>query len=418
MPFFKLCRIEKTGIRQNNERIGWLYESEDGQDWHRTTHRRKLFARQNFTEQTWFYDPWDPCPDQRHKMVVFPYEKNTYGGPGMIETSPDGIRWTLQRDWVWSPPDGNGSDTANNLFYNPFLREYAVVCRKYHIDRRIAMVTSPDLRNWSRPVMLLQPDPLDPPLTQFYGMGVFLYRNEIFIGFPQFYRVPGDERKSYGNHFYKMSGMLSCELAYSYDGHGWNRTSRRPAIPASEPGELGGGCILTRAMVQRPADGRILVYSRGSLTLHDHGRDENGVPPAWPAKFRGTDMGLILHTWRADGFACLEAYSNKAMIRTRCLVPHDPELTLNIQIPFGEARVQAQDEAGVALKGFGFEDCLPIRGDNIRMPVRWRRRRDLKAAMTGKRIALAIRMSSGRLFAINLHCSPWYTSTIQPIPRP
>ena len=41
-----------------------------------------------------------------------------------------------------------------------------------------------------------------------------------------------------------------------------------------------------------------------------------------------------------------------------------------------------------------------------------------KLGWDGKRIAIGIRYSSGRLYAVNLHCSPWYTNTKQPIPRP
>ena len=397
-----------------------LYESEDGVKWHATEHTRDIYPAQNFFEQTWFYDPWDSDQNHRHKMVSYPYKKNHWGGDrGVIETSPDGITWTLQPEWVWESPGTYGSDTSNNMFYNPFLHEYAVICRKYHIDRRIAMVTSRDLKNWSRPVMLMIPDPMDPPLTQFYGMGAFLYRDEVFIGFPQFYRVPNDEERRGGSSaFYKMSGKIHSELAYSYDGYAWNRTTRQPVIPSIEPGEYGGGTLFVRAMVQRPADGRILVYSRGCLRLHDLDRDKTGKPRPLPEKYDGKMNHLLLHTWRADGFACLESFSNTAMIRTRYLVPHSPELTLNLQIPFGTARVQVVDAKNCPVPGFTFDDCEPLRGDDIRMPVRWREHRDLTAVMDGKRIALEIRFSSGRLYAINLHCSPWYTTSLKPIPRP
>ena len=395
-----------------------LYESDDGVEWAPTGHTREMFTMQNFYEQTWFYDPWDADPDRRHKMIVYPYAKNTYGGPGLIETSPDGVNWTLQRDWAWSPPDGNGSDTCNNLFYNPHLREYVVVCRKHHIDRRIFQVTSTDLKHWSAPRLMLQPEPSDPPLTQFYGMGVCFYRDELFLGFPQLYRVPDREAMTERNLFYKMSGRVQSELAYSYDGYAWNRTTRTPVIPLAEPGQYGAGSIYVRALAQRPSDGRLLLYSRGTLTLHDGGpRDANGNPRPLPEVYAGQSSGLLLHTWRADGFAALDAVSNASMIRTRYLVPHSPELTLNLQNPLGEARVQILDADNKPVPGFSFDDCLPLRGDDIRLPVRWRAHADLSAVMDGRRIALEIRFTSGRLYAINLHCSHWYTNTKEPIPR-
>jgi len=395
----------------NTELPARLHESEDGVAWHPTGHTRQMFPRQNFFEQTWFYDPWDSDPARRHKMITWPYKQNTYGGPGLIETAPDGINWKLQREWAWSPPEGNGSDTNNNIFYNPFMREYAVVCRKHHIDRRIAVVVSRDLKNWSLPRIMLQPEPSDQPLTQFYGMGVFLYKNEIFLGFPLVYRVPDQESRIDGNVFYKMSGRVQSELAYSYDASAWNRTTRQPVIPLNEPGEHGGGGSYVRALAQRPADGQLLIYSRGVLTNHDGGR-RDAKPENIP------QSGLLLHVWREDGFAALDAISNTSMIRTRYLVPHSPELTLNLQAPFGEAWVQVVDKNNAPAPGFTFNDCVPLTGDDAHMPVRWRKHADLKAVMDGNRIAIEIRFSSARLYAVNLHCSPWYTNTKRPVPRP
>jgi hypothetical protein len=400
-----------------NKKMARLYESEDGVKWTYTEHTRELYRKQNFFEQTWFYDPWDSDPNQRHKMITYPYEKNTYGGPGLVETSPDGINWKLQSEWAWTPPEGTGSDALNNMFYNPFLQEYAIICRKYHIDRRIAMVTSSDLKNWSNPVMLMMPDPRDPPLMQFYGMKVHLYRNEIFLGFPQIYRVPNKEQKHSNRFYYKTSGKIHSELAYSYDGYAWNRTTRQPIIPPIAPGQYGGGRHYVTSMVQRPSDGRILIYSRGALRLHDKDRDKKGDMRPLPEKYKGGNS-LLLHTWRADGFACLEALSNTSVIRTRYLVPKSPELSLNIQIPFGVARVQVIDQYNRPVHGFTFDDCVPLRGDNIQMPVHWNDNKDLTALINGKRIALEIKLSSGRLYAINLNCAPWYTNTRKPIPRP
>ncbi len=76
------------------------------------------------------------------------------------------------------------------------------------------------------------------------------------------------------------------------------------------------------------------------------------------------------------------------------------------------------NDKNAPVPGFTSGDCLPLTGDDIRMPVQWRGHKDLTALMNGKRICLEIQLPSGRLYAINLHCSPWYTSTPQPIPRP
>lgn len=379
------------------------FESGDGLEWLPTGHSRPSGFGQ------WYYDAREKDPARRHKSVAC-LEKKGGARNDRLMVSPDGLKWKTLPGARWLGPGAEVSDTNNNLFYNPFMGDYGIVCRKYWADRRIALVSSTDLVNWSRPRLILQPDPLDPPLAQFYGMAVNLYRDEIFLGFPQLYRAPNDES---GRPDIKMSGYIHSELAYSYDGRGWNRTDRRPVIPAPGPGEFGAEGIYVNSALVRPGDGRIIVYSRGNRGLHDA-----VLRQRLPESSGGKWFGLLAHSWRADGFACLRAFSNRSMVRTRYLVPRSPELTLNIQLPFGEARARVVDDRDNPVPGYAFEDCLPLAGDGIRLPVRWRGKDGLSGVL-GRKVRLEITFTSGGyLYALNLHCAPWYTATRGPIPRP
>ena len=53
-------------------------------------------------------------------------------------------------------------------------------------ERRVAMQQSADFREWSEPELLLEPDPLDPPQAQFYGMPAFPYEQN-YVGFLWFF---------------------------------------------------------------------------------------------------------------------------------------------------------------------------------------------------------------------------------------
>ena len=60
------CKQFRAWTKNLNEPTARLHESEDGVNWRPTEHKRELYPRQNFYEQTWFYDPWDSDPERRH----------------------------------------------------------------------------------------------------------------------------------------------------------------------------------------------------------------------------------------------------------------------------------------------------------------------------------------------------------------
>jgi len=386
------------------EKQARLYESPNGIDWHVTRHRMAVFPRQNFYEQNWFYDTFDPDPDRRHKMLVWPYEKNTYGGPGLVATSPDGIRWTNRPDMAWSPPQGRGSDTRNNIFYNPLSKQWSVICRKWHADRRVAMVTSPDLHQWSQPKVLLQPDTLDAPLQQFYGMSVLPYENDWFIGFLQCYHVPQENGGCPGEERLSMHGYVDTQLVHSIDGECWVRGPRTPFLDRTSPGTYGGGSLYGCEAAAGP-DGRILIFARG--TLRQHGNAD--LPKGYPAR-----SGLLVYPLRRDGFAYLTPVGRQGTVTTRPLVPEKGKLTLNVEAPLGQVRVRAEAPDGSVYPGYSFHDCSPVTGDQTEAVVRWGKRRGL-TGLVGKPLRLTFRLTDARLYAFRLQCGVWYTTTAEPL---
>ena len=107
---------------------------------------------------------------ERFKTVVLQIDPgNPGGGNGFVAVSEDGINWATPSVYRMCE---QASDTSNNAFYNQILGKYQVICRDAHIDRRITSILSDDLRTWSDPLLILAPNPLDVPLTQYYGMTV------------------------------------------------------------------------------------------------------------------------------------------------------------------------------------------------------------------------------------------------------
>jgi len=371
------------------------FECTDGLHWYDTGHRLAVTPGQHYPfEETWTYDRHDPDPARRYKMLVWPYETGTFGGDALIACSPDGFAWTIDRDARWHTFP-NGSDTVNNLFYNPRTRRWCAVCRKCQADRRIAMAESEDLHRWTEPRTILQPDAGDPDLMQMYGMPVAVYDDEYFIGLVHRYHVAGADPG-------KMCGHVDAELAYSYDGQYWLRPDRTGFIGRSEPGTYGGGCIYPHAIVPGP-DRQIHIYSLA--TLRDHGADDELTPP--PPGFPSGES-LVLHTLRRDGFAWLEPAGGWGSFTLRSFIPQSPHLSINVQTPVGRVRVQATDPDRKPIPGYLFDDGLEITGDDTGAPVRWKNHPDL-SGLVGQRIHLEFQLFDARIYAVRLHAQLAYT---------
>jgi hypothetical protein len=292
------------------------------------------------------------------------------------------------------------------MFYNPLKGEWAVTCRKYHGGRRIALVRSEDLVNWTEPEVVLHPDCADPAMLQFYGMSAVPYEGEYFVGMVQGFQSPVELFGRVDGRRVKMDGKVTPQLVYSYDGRHWLRSDRSAVIPHAAPGEMGASCIYPHSIIRRP-DGGVYVYSIG--TSRDHGSH------ALPGQGRPVE-GMLLHEFRADGFAYLENSGGWGQLATRTVVPRSGDLKLNYVAPTGQVLVQLSATDGKPLPGFAFEDCVPLTGDRLRGRVRWKRRRTLRRAL-GKPLRVEIRMRDARLYALRLDCGLWYTGTKEPIDR-
>jgi hypothetical protein len=261
------------------------------------------------------------------------------------------------------------------------------------------MVTSKDLENWTPGRIILQPDPLDPPLMQFYGSYTVLYEEEYFIGLVQCYHVPArvTEHAGGGPRF-QMFGFVEPQLIWSLDGQLWNRSDRSPFIRREEPGHMLGGCIYPRAVVPSPDGTELYIYSRCSYT--DHGTFSTAPLPPDIRKHHGH---TALHALRKDGFACLEPDGGQGEIVTKCIIPTGAGLTVNYQAPYGQVQVEVTDVSGKPMKGYALDDCVPLTGDALEGRPRWKRRRSL-AALKGKPIRLRLRFVDARVFALRIPC--------------
>lgn len=363
-------------------------ESKDGIHWEKPdfTDKIKLNDRRlknqvtdGFEGAPVFYDKWTKDENTRFK-AVYCYISNGDDGHNKgascrgIMASNDGINWKHFKSY-WNIP---ASDSPSTLSYDEDTETYYIYARRYNGDRRIFAWKSKDLENFEEMGFVMHPDPMDASRVGFYGMPVFKYEN-LFYGLlwrihnhPQYKGLAG--------------GPIDIGLTYSYDGSHFNRAFYDAFIPRNPLGEHGCGCIYSSSMFV-DKDNNIRIYSGGSKA--EHFQNQNL-----------TDAAIMLHKLRLDGFMYLESLSRTAILRTKELRFHGEELKINAKCPFGMARVQILDEEGHPIEGFTFDDCTPLKGDELFWQPEFKGG-SIKNIINGrKRRQVEIEITSGQLFAI------------------
>ena len=393
-----------------------LAESEDGFHWKpvaldkpvdRLGHLQANLVFSGHTsggEGALMYDPRDLDPERRYKLTysdrLGPWDVASFG---LVAYSPDGLHWRIDRDHPFYTVPG-GCDTLILPLFNPITRRYQAVVRPSVLDRRIAIVESLDFLNWTQPLTILTPDPLDEPCLQFYGMPWFDYEG-LFVGLLWDHHISQDERMGAA----KWTGVVDCELAYSYNGVHWNRTDRQPFIGRTEPGTYGCGSIYPQSLLVDEED-RIRIYSAGLLV--DHALET--APPGYESV-----GAMIAHTLRKDGFACLEPRAGWGRVTMRCVKPRSGEIAINFRAPVGQVLVQISEPGGLfreplppgaewkPIPGYSFEECIPLAGDDLYARPHWKERADVSEVI-GKRVRLEFKLFQAELYAVRWDAQPWY----------
>ncbi|MCC7351661.1 MAG: hypothetical protein IT446_13955 [Phycisphaerales bacterium] len=364
-----------------------------------------------------YHDRRDPDPARRYKCTIWPFASNITkegaieGGGSLVACSPDGIHWTVDMHHRWFSNE-MGSDTSNCIFYNPVTKHWQVICRCHNLDRRIAMVESPDLVNWTKPRVIIHPEETDGPCIQLYGMSPLVYEDEYLLGAVGYYQTSLGEVQDDLSGFTAMSwskwlGPVEVKLAYSYDGRSWWRPDRNHVlIPRAEPGEYGAGGIYCKT-IDVGDDGTINFHSKGYLASH-------GVD-----NFQFPDDGhrLMKHTLRHDGFCYLES-RGWGRFSTRPLAIRGDELTVNYDAGnVGMVKVQVSDFQRNPLPGFTFEDSIPLTGNEIHGNVTWKHGRNLADLPVRDRVRIDFRFIDARIYAMRVDCGLWFTNTPKPLER-
>jgi len=298
--------------------------------------------------------------------------------------SRDGLHWEIRPDLAWSLPGWHPEPPVFG-FYNHHQKKHMMTVRPGWGDRRVCIQSSEDFKHWSGPELLLQPDPSDPDLCEFYGMPVFPYAG-AYVGLLWIFHC---EQAEPTGGFNRHIGPIDCQLTYSYGGLRFQRGPREPFIPLNEPGEHGCGGIEPSCLVE--TENEIRIYSSASKTQHG----KNFL--ARKAGLRDFES-ILVHTLRRDGFMYLRSRGNWASFISKPLVWLGGELTMNAKADTGEVHYQLTGIDSKALDGFTFEDCIPFDNkDSQKHVLQWRG--GSLENLAGRIVRLEVKFRDARLYA-------------------
>ena len=316
-------------------------------------------------------------PQSRYKAVsqgMWKGRERPHTVAGMV--SADGLKWTR----CPKPICDIFADSQFSGFWDLRLRKYVLYGRSFGRGRAIGRSASTDFTRFGPLETVLQADDKDPPESDLYNPAAVQYAgaDNVYFMFPSLFQHGPD--------------TLDIRLAVSRDGVHWSWPRQDKAfIPLGEKGSFDSKCLYMGQGILQVGDETWMYYSGAPLTHSGHELEDLvkcGQPRAYSR--------VVL---KRDRFVSAAAGERTGRFVTPPLTFHGDTLILNAAVAAGGGvRVALLDESGTPIPNRGLEDCLPIRGDHLRVPVKWKTGSDV-ASLAGRPIRMKVEMQNANLFS-------------------
>ena len=327
---------------------------------------------------------------EKYKLFYTRFNKQDFNVVGGLKVSSDLIHWQDKDGYEnWN----NGAEPMVGMVKNVREDGHIITIRPTWGERRIGYKTTKDFKTFSNYSFCMQPDSLDNPLEEIYGLP-FEYFKGVYIGFPHVY---GDLKSVISAKY--ASGTIKPQLAYSINGKNWQRSLREPFIKPTRALKKGLGfepkMVWLNSFIENEK-GEIFIYA--GVTQNEHGVE-------W-AKPTGK-IGVF--KLRKDGFIGLKTKGVKtSTLATREFLYNGGEITFNIKGKKATIAVfeSKNGDKGVAnllaqnqlIKGFSHKDCISFSGDCTDYSFKFKERDLLE--LKGKTIVFEIKIRRGEIYSI------------------
>lgn len=335
-----------------------------------------------------FYEPWEPDPQRRFKAMVVACIRKTglRGKENLIipeayhlHTSPDGIHWTCDGDFAKpSLPylsgrtfPVNGVGDTSRFWWDSIHRKY-IGDIKFVVPGKTArcrgITESDDLMHWARPrptFVSRNPD------LEIYGHTGIPYEG-MYVGF----------RWIFEPEYLDSNHCCGVELDCSRDGKAWTRVGAgQPFMPLNRRRDT-WDCDMAKITSLLIMGDEIWFYYSAQLGFSSVAMANSGL-----AKLR------------LDGFVSINGGSQEGQLVTRPLGFAGQQLHVNAQVaPGGEIRAGFTTRDGQTVEGLGHQDCLPVEGDGLAIPVNWKSGRNI-AALSNCDVRIDWRLRNAKLYS-------------------
>jgi len=298
-------------------------------------------------------------PQRRYKAVgqgIFARrEKPPHRIAGMYST--DGLKWTR----LSQPICDVFADSQYSAFWDPSRKRYVLYGRVGGRGRALGRSESVDFSHFDALKLVSQADDEDPPNSDLYNSAAmkYPYAPNIYLMFPSLYQHGED--------------TLDIRLAVSRDGIRWSRPDRKTAfVPLGKLDEFDSGSLYMGQGMIRVGD-ELWMYYSGSPLRHNGGDLENLKKPKNARVYSRV-------VTRLDRFVAVVASTGSGSFITPPLNFTGKHLNLNVQVhKGGSVRIGLLNEESRPLPGRSVDECVPLAGDSLSMPVKWKTGRDVSA---------------------------------------
>ncbi len=338
-------------------------------------------------------DPKAPA-NERYKTQAKAYPS----GELYMHSSPDGIDWKL-----FAKPEIGDKDTQNIIFWDTTISRYVMYTREWfrfedknENYRTVRRLESDDLINWDNELIVFEPDSIDralydtptkQPPVDYYGATVFKYPDEngmyIMLAQAFWHWFARDKSEKLGPNSFDV------RFASSRDGKTFTRHERKPFLHLGPENSFYSSMIWALPNPIRMGD-ELWFYFAGS------NQDHSGQLAYGAEKLKS---GIGRAVMRLDGFVSLDTDYKGGEIVTPLIKFKGKSLELNLQTSGGgSAYVEILDQNNQPLKDYTQADALPLNGNSVRMPVKWKNTSDV-SELSGEAVKLRIVMQDCKLFA-------------------
>ncbi len=362
--------------------------------------------------------------DQKRRYKVMWWSGTSEPAGASMAFSPDGICWTpheanpvipfFPHD---HPKAAAGVGDITDLFHDPIRRRYGALLKLHAVDadgwkagpragkayrRLVGASISDDAVHWAQPWRVIVPEQRDAGLLEFYSAGGTIARGPLLISFVRMLHddySPETGRAPEAASAVPAAGIGYTTLATSRDGVNWQRHDDIFFDRNPEAGTWDHAMTWVGSAV--PVGEALYLYYGGYALGHK-------IEPTKQRQIGLAQMPM-------DRFVSREAAGNVPGTILTVPLHLRPRVgsyfVLNADASNGRIRVQARDERGGILRGFSFDDCPPITGDGMALPVRWQSRVD-GASKSGaidlmhlndQTIQLQFEITDAKLFGFDLH---------------